>query len=228
MFYLFAFCAIIAGSIFVLKFVLLLVGFGGDGHDFGDIGTDIPEAGDIDFDGGSMADFHTDGAIDHGDGADGVHDHGSTFLFGVISLRTVVAALTFFGLGGLTMLSAGQSAWFAFPIAVVAGAAAMFVVHFLMRSLHKLSQDGKLRVSNAVGRTATVYIPIPAHNNGAGKIQIRMQGRLEELAAMNGTGESLPTGTKVRVIGVVAGSTVQIEPVHEKHLEEEAKEKAAT
>ena len=222
MFYLFAFCAIVAGSIFILQFILLLIGFGGEGADFE---TDIPEAGDVDFDGGGTGDFDTDGTSDHGEG---VHDHGSTWLFGVISLRTVVAALTFFGLAGLAMDGAGQSALLALPVAIVAGAAAMFIVHFLMRSLHQLSQDGKLRIRNAVGRTGTVYIPIAAHNAAAGKIQIRMQGRLEELAAMNGTGDLLPTGAKVRVVGIVTGSTVQVEPVLEKHLEREAIEEATT
>ena len=224
MFYLFAFCAIVAGSIFVLQFVLLLIGFGAEGADFE---ADIPEAGDVDFDAGAMGDFDADGVVDHGDSG---HGHDSTWLFGVISLRTVVAALTFFGLAGLAMDGAGQSPVVALPVAILAGTAAMFIVHFLMQSLHKLSQDGKLRIRNAVGRTATVYIPIAAHNASAGKIQIRMQGRLEELAAMNGTGELLPTGAKVRVVGIVTGSTVQVEPVLDKHEEDqsEAKEEAAT
>ena len=126
------------------------------------------------------------------------------------------------------MDGAGQSAVFALPVAIAAGATAMFIVHFLMRSLHQLSQDGKMRIRNAVGRTGTVYIPIAAHNASAGKIQLRMQGRLEELAAMNGTSELLSTGAKVRVVGIVTGSTVQVEPVLEKHEPSEAKEEATT
>ncbi len=84
-----------------------------------------------------------------------------------------------------------------------------------------------MRIRNAVGRTATVYIPIAAHNASAGKIQIRMQGRLEELAAMNGTNETLSTGTKVRVVAIVTGSTVQVEPVIAKHQDKEEIEEAA-
>ncbi len=206
LFPLFLFCAVVAGSIFLLQFVLLLVGMGGEGADFD---TDMPDADfDVDMhDAGDAGDagFDTDG--------DGVADHGSTWLFGVISLRTVVAAVTFFGLAGMAADSAGQSSWVALPIAIAAGAGAMFVVHFLMRSLHKLSQDGKLRIRNAIGRTGTVYIPIAAHNEAPGKIQIRMQGRLEELAAMNGTSETLATGTNEKVIGIVSGSTVQVEPI---------------
>ena len=222
MFTLFLFCAVIAGSIFVLQFVLLLIGFGGEGADFDTDVPDLPDGVDGDFD----VDFNTDGEFDSGE----VHDHGSTWLFGVISLRTVVAAVTFFGLAGLTAVSADQGPVVAFPIAIGAGALAMFGVHFLMRSLHKLSQDGKLRIRNAVGKTATVYVPIPAHNKAAGKIQIRMQGRLEELLAMCGANEDLSTGTKVRVVSVVSSSTVQVEPIHvNKQVDEaEEKEQAAT
>ena len=217
---LFLFCAVVAGTIFVLQFVLLLIGFGGEGADFD---TDMPDGVDADFDAGDMGEFDADSDFDQS----GAHDHGSTWLFGVISLRTVVAAVTFFGLAGMATMSAGQSALIALPIAIAAGACAMFIVHLLMRSLHKLSQDGKLRIRNAVGKTATVYIPIAAHNGSAGKIQIRMQGRLEELAAMCGASETLSTGTKVRVIGVVSSSTVQVEPIHAKD-EQEVQQKVAT
>lgn len=211
MYTLFLFCAVIAGAIFVLQFALVLIGFGGEGADFD---VDMPDAGDVDFDIGDVGEsgFDTDG--------DGVHDHGSTFLFGVISLRTVVAAVTFFGLAGMASMSADQGPYVALPIALIAGASAMFVVHFLMRSLSKLSQDGKLRIRNAVGKTATVYIPIAAHNASPGKIQVRLQGRLVEVIAMNGTPDTLATGTNVRVVGVVSNSVVQVEPIHAKDVVE--------
>ena len=215
MFTLYLFCAVIAGSLFLLQFAMLLIGFGGEGGDFD---VDLPDAGDVDFDISDAGDFDTEG----------VHDHGSTWLFGIISLRTMVAAVTFFGLGGLAMQSADFGPLYSMPVAITAGAAAMFVVHFLMRSLHQLSQDGKLRIQNAVGRTGTVYVPIAAHNESAGKIQVRMQGRLAELAAMNGTSETLSTGTRVRVVGIVTGSTVQVEPIVAKHEDETPKKEEAT
>lgn len=221
MFTFFLFCAVIAGTVFLLQFVMLLVGMGAEGADFD---TDIPDAGDVDFDASAAGDVDFDAdAVDAHD--HGVHDHGSTWLFGVISFRTLVAAVTFFGLAGMAMLSAGQNEWLAVPVAAVAGAGAMYVVHFLMRSLHKLSHDGKLRIRNAVGKTATVYVPIAAHNAAAGKIQVRMQGRLVELAAMSGASEELATGTRVRVVGVVSDSTVRVEPLHAK---DKAKVEAAT
>ncbi len=214
MFWLFLYCAVIAGTVFLFQFVMLLVGFGLDGAD-GDLPHDI--GGDVDM----PHDVHLDdghaGDIDH---ETGNLDHHSTWLFGVISIRTVVAAVTMFGLVGMAALSAMEPAkgavlpyLYAIVLAVGGGAAAMFGVHFVMRSLYKLGADGKVRTQNALGRTATVYLPIPASGDGSGKIQIRMQGRLVELAATTDVAQTLPTGSTVRVVGVIGGATVRVEPV---------------
>lgn len=210
MFTLFLFCAVIAGTIFLFQFVMLLVGFGLEGADVDvphDAGGDFDVPGDVDFDGDASG-------IDHDTGA---ADHDSTWLFGVISVRTVVAAVTMFGLVGMAALSAMEagvmSNIYAIVLAVGGGALALFGVHFLMQSLYKLSADGKVRTRNAIGRTAIVYIPIPARGEGNGKIQIRMQGRLVELAATTDVANTLSTGSKVRVVGIVAGSTVRVEPL---------------
>jgi hypothetical protein len=205
MFTVFLFCAVIAGTVFIFQFVMTLVGFGMEGAD---MHTDVP--GDVHVDFGGHGDLH------HGDAAH--TDHGSTWLFSVISIRTVVAALTFFGLGGMAALSAlGEdtvvNSLYATVIALVAGAAAMFGVHFLMRTLYSLGADGKLNLNNAIGHSGTVYLPIPPGNSGSGKIHIRVQGRMTELAARTSADQKLAAGTPVRVVGVVEGSTVSVEPV---------------
>jgi hypothetical protein len=218
----FLFCAVIAGTIFLLQFVLLLIGFGAEGAG---LDVDMHDGGGADF-GGHFDAGH--GAVGHGGhgavhGHDAAHhntNHASTWLFGVISLRTVVAAVTFFGLAGLATLSAlGErstiNSFYSFLVALAAGLAAMFGVHFLMRSLHKLGQDGTMRMRDAIGRAATVYVSIPASGTGAGKIQIRMPGGLQEMAATTAADQTLATGSKVRVVGVVGGGTVRVEPIVE-------------
>ena len=56
-------------------------------------------------------DFRTMSPATAGHAAGHSHGHGSTWMFGVISFRTVVAALTFFGLAGLAHRSAGLAEW---------------------------------------------------------------------------------------------------------------------
>src|SRR5262245_10276004 len=99
--WLFLICAVVGGTVLICQFVLTLVGIGGDhGLDFG---HDVPH----DFSGDAGHDF----AAADAQGADSAdHDaaghHGSSWLFAVISFRTLVAAAAFFGLTGLAAQSA--------------------------------------------------------------------------------------------------------------------------
>ena len=90
------------------------------------------------------------------------------------------------------------------------GAAALYGVHFLMRSLHKLKADGTQRIERAVGGEGVVYLNIPAHGAGPGKIHISFQNRLVELAATT-AGERLPIGTRIVVVGIHGSDEVQVE-----------------
>jgi len=193
-------CAVIGGTVFIFQFVLALIGMGGDELDFAD---DIPDD------------------VDVGDPQGDVLDHGSTWLFGVISFRTVVAALTFFGLAGIASDASGQHSVVSLVIALAAGAAAMFGVHWMMRLLYGLGQDGTVRVERSVGKRGVVYIPIPKEKSGAGKVQLRLQGRIVEYQAMTSAVEKLPTGARVVVVEVISPTTLGVEPILE-HAEVDA------
>ncbi|PHS04552.1 MAG: hypothetical protein COA78_16410 [Blastopirellula sp.] len=192
---LFLVCAIGAGSVFVMQFVMALVGFGADDLDFGDdIPDDIPD---------EMPDMDQGSVI----------DHGSTWLFGVISFRTVIAAFTFFGLTGLAADTADLGTPVSLTIAIVFGIAAMYSVHWLMQILYRLGHDGTVRIENSIGKTGTVYIPIPADNSGKGKIQMQLQSRIVEYAAMTANTEKLATGTPIRIVKVVSPTTLEVEKI---------------
>lgn len=191
-------CAIVGGTIMVLQVAMMFMGIG-DG-DF-DIGDDVPNL-DIDFDTG-------DGDLDIGD------PHGSSSIFGVLSFRSVVAALTFFGIAGMAAQTGGASIPVQLTAAIAAGVAAMYAVYYLLRSIYRLGQSGNLQITNTVGRTATVYIPIPADGEGQGKVQVKVQDRLEEFVAINTCDQPLSTGAKVVVVGVVSGNTLKVEPFPE-------------
>ena len=204
---LFTICAVIGGTILVCQFLLTLIGFGGE-HGF-DAGHDV--AHDFSVDAGHDAAGGAHGAS--GDGHDSGHGHGSSWLFAVISFRTLVAAVTFFGLVGLATRSFQQPVGVQLLLAVAAGVGAMYGVHWLIRTISRLGEDGTLRVAAAVGQEGTVYIPIAGQRAQAGKIQLRLQNRLVEYEAVTSTPARLPTGTKVRVVGI-AGNVLEVEPVN--------------
>ena len=206
--WLFLLMAVVGGTVLIVQFVLTLVGLGGD-HGL-DVSHDVP----ADFTGDVGHDVHIGG--DHGAesaGHDAAGHHGSSWLFAVISFRTLVAAATFFGLAGLAAQSARQSVGVQLLLAAVSGFAAMYGVHWMVRSMGRLGEDATVRIKHALGKEGTVYIPIPGSKAQAGKIQLKVQNRLVEYEAVTGSKERLATGTKVRVVGIV-GSTLEVEPLH--------------
>jgi len=192
MFAVYSVCALVGGTVLVLQFVLTIAGFG-DVDDV-DFDTDIPD---------DVPDF------DHAhDGADGSH-HDSTWFFGIISLRTVVAALAFFGIVGLAGKQAGAPELFVLVLAAAAGFGAMLLVHWLMTVMKRLRADGTVRIQRTVGRPAKVYLRVPAGRQGAGKVTVDLVGRTHDYSAVT-PAEELPTGASVVVTGVVGPDTVEV------------------
>lgn len=231
---LFGICAVVGGTILICQLILTVMGLGGHGvdadasvdvHDFGgdfhgDVGADFHGDAGADFH-GDAGDVHVDasGHAGHGDHADA---HTSTIhLFKMLSFRSVVAATTFFGLAGLAADSSGATTVAVLGIALAAGGAAMYGVYWMMRGLYQLQAEGTVRIRRAVGRHATVYLRIPGHQSGTGKIQINLQNRTMEFLAMT-PGDDLPTGAKVVVVDILTPDTVEVQPVLEPERIEDA------
>lgn len=187
-------CAVLGGTLLLCQFLLTLLGIG-DGHDV--------DHGDV---GGHDADAGHD--VDHG--GDPGHEAMALFV-SMLSFRTLMAALTFFGIVGIIGCRQEWDPVFTFGSALFAGALALFLVAWLMKGLYSLKSDGTVRIERSVGTPATVYLSIPANKAGVGKIQVPVQGRTMEYLAVT-AGEALPTGSKVVVVSVVSSDTVEVAP----------------
>lgn len=181
----YAVCAVIGGTILLIQFVMTLIGM----DDVDDVPDDAPDA-----DPASAEDGHT------------------SHVFGVLSFRTIVAAITFFGLTGLAMSSSGARAELTFVVALAAGVAAMYGVWWLMQLLVRLKSDGTARVERAIGKTGTVYLRIPGARAGQGKVTVNLQNRTVEYRAVTDRDE-LPTGASIVVTAVVDADTVEVQAV---------------
>jgi hypothetical protein len=217
---LFLFAAVVGGTVMVCQFLLTMLGLGDDGSDVGDgdvvgdVSVDAGvDAGDFDAGGDFDGDFDIDGdhhtTIHHAADADVDHP-GSTWMFQMLSFRTVVAALTFFGLGGAWSSSSGHGSAQALAIGVLAGGAAMYGMYRLMRAIYDLQSSGNVDIRNAVGKPAKIYIPVPPVGAGKGKIQITLQGRTMEYEAISDATETLSTGENVVVENVVGSDVVKV------------------
>ncbi len=204
----YAICAVVGGTLFLCQFVMSLLGLAGGDHDMGDTGGG--EGFDHDHAGGASAGDHSTDA--HGQDHTTSHAaaaHGSSWFFGVLTFRTIVAALTFFGLAGLAGSAGSLPATGAFAIAMASGIAAMYAVSTLMRGLTRLSVEGTVQIEEAVGQTGTVYLRVPGFGSGVGKVTLTVQNRTMEYSAIT-NGEELPTGTAVIIVGVADPDTVEI------------------
>jgi hypothetical protein len=188
-------CAIAGGTLMVCQFLLGLVGMG-DHHDAG----------------GGDHDFHDAGGHDGHDshGGHGDHDGHQSWYVGVLTFRSVVAALTMFGLAGLTStVNFRHEPELSLGIALAGGAVALFGVAYLMRTLHRLKSDGTVRIERAVGQSGTVYVSIPEQRKGMGKVTLRLQNRTVECQAVT-PHQQLATGSKIIVTAVLGPDTVEV------------------
>ena len=195
-------CAVVGGTLFVCQFVMSLLGAAGEGLDL-----------DVDADAGHGADADFTPDADQHQFADDIDTKigGSSWFFGVLSFRTVVAALTFFGLSGLAAGAGEMTPTATMTVAVVVALASMYMVHWMMVGLSRLKAEGTVHIKNAVGKTGTVYLRIPGQNAGAGKVTLSLQNRTVEYQATTANDE-IPTGAKVVVTKIIGSDTIEVAP----------------
>ena len=183
----FALIAIPSTAILIIQTVLQLIGIGGD---------DVPE----DIDGDGIPDSDLDAAA---------ADDGLS----LFSIRGILSMLCITGWLGVGLLETALPDWAAILIAVAAGVATLIGIAFLMRGIYKLQSSGNIDISNAIGKVAQVYIPIPAAGAGSGKVTITLQEKFCEYTAITAAAEALKTGSYVRVVSVSDGGVLLVEPL---------------
>jgi len=177
--------AIFASGVFLIQMVLTFIGIGdADGADADvDFGADGDAAGDT---------LDTGGAIQ------------------LFTVRNVINFLLGVGWGGVCFWSSIKSPFLLCLVAIVTGCLFVLLFVVLFKQFMKLSHDGSFHIDECVGQVADVYLRIPAHRSGKGKIQFSFQGSVQELSAIT-DGEKISTGSKVRVLQVIGSNTLLVE-----------------
>ncbi len=178
--------SIIFSVLFVIQFVLSLIGLDFDTDADIDIPSDSPDSG---------FGLETD--------------------FTIFSVRSIIAFFTFFGWAGVLVLRSGGSTGAAIGFACLSGFSAMLLVGYMMYLFSKLTEEGNLDINEALFNTGEVYLKIPANKEGYGKVHLKINGSLRELDAITTEGETLPTGSQVRVIEVLEDNLLLVEPIDE-------------
>jgi membrane protein implicated in regulation of membrane protease activity len=127
-------------------------------------------------------------------------DEGIGFQF--ISIKNISGFFTIFSWTGIAAINAGKSMPFTIIVSVLAGLAMMTLMATLIYYMGKLSEDGTLKLNNAIGKLGTAYLKIPAQRKGMGKVQIKVQG-YRTLDAITDDMEDIPTGAVVDVVDII-------------------------
>lgn len=218
----FIWCAVIGGSIFAVQFVMLLLGLdGGSDVDFDAPDLDVP---DLDVPDVDVPDIDADVDMPEADAADHVSfkdgdvdfdkvpdsfDHSDAWFVGIVTFRSLVAAVTVFGLTGLAA-SKHLPPEKTIALAVLAGVGMLYLVGWSFKQLYKLQSDGTVRIQDTVGCPAVVYLSIPGQHEGAGKVTVKVAERTMEYRAMT-NGDSLKTGTPVIVSSIISEDTLEVQ-----------------
>lgn len=174
-----------ATVLLIVQIVMMLIGFGSGGDADADCDCDVDCDCDIDVsDGGEVLDA----------------DHG----FGLFTVRGLIAFFTVGGWVGYTL--SDNHVVLAVILSVVSGGLALVLMGLLLKWLTSLQSNGNLRYDDAIGLIGDVYLTVPPKDSGKGKINVLLNERLTELSAVQMGESPIPTGKKVKIIGVIADS----------------------
>ncbi|MDE6565441.1 MAG: hypothetical protein K2L47_00050 [Clostridia bacterium] len=165
----------VASALLLIQFIMLLIGFAGDG--------DI----DIGGDGGPDFDGDADGGI------------------GIFTLKGLVGFFAIGGWVGVACVMGGLQDGWTIVVSIICGLVAFVAIGFAYKTIRKLQADGAIDNRNAIGKVAEVYLKVPAKGEGHGKLSIVIQGKLVEMDAVTDEAEPIPTGREVKVISLIGG-----------------------
>jgi len=118
------------------------------------------------------------------------------------TVKNMIAFFSIFGWIGLGCYTEGLSIPASVILGVISGITVVSFMVWLMKKISALKEDGTLNFKNAILKTGTVYLTIPATRSGVGKVQIMLQGSSRDLDAITDDEENIPTGKLVKVMGL--------------------------
>lgn len=174
-----------ASLVFIIQTIMTFIG-ADTGGDF-----DVPD-GDLGFDPSSLS-------------------HSGMNLY---TLRNLVNFLLGFGWTLILLEGSINSTALLIFIALLVGLGLVAIVMYLFKWMSDMQQSGNIDVyKSAVGCTGTVYLTIPGERKGDGKVQITINNAVREYAALT-DGETIKTGTPIKVIEVINQGTLLVEELN--------------
>lgn len=121
--------------------------------------------------------------------------------FQLFSFRNLVNFLMGFGWTGVAFYQSFENQIFLVILAAIVGCLFVVIFFIVIKQILKLTEDNTFNINKLIGKTAEVYIKIPAQKSGTGKVQVSLNGSNHELLAVTET-EEIASGNLVRIIRI--------------------------
>lgn len=129
------------------------------------------------------------------------------------TFRNLINFLLGFGWTAIILNSRIKSTFLLVLISVLVGVGLVVAVMYLFKWLSSMQQTGTINLyKSAVDCQGSVYIPIPGHREGEGKVQVTINDSVREYNALT-DGDALKTGVQIRIVEVINANTVLVEPM---------------
>ncbi len=132
--------------------------------------------------------------------------------FQLFSFRNLINFLLGFGWAGVSLYGSIPNQALLIVVSLVVGVLFVYMFFFIIKQLLKLADDASFKLVSTLNKTADVYLTIPAHKGGAGKILVSVNGSVHELAAMT-EGDSIPSGSLVKIIRIENNDILIVEKI---------------
>ena len=152
-----------------------------------------------------------DGEADFDDVGEDLSEIGDGFA--LFSIRGIVAMLCVLGWTGVVFLGTDMNRSLAIALAVLCGFLTLVAMAYVMKAISRLQSSGNIDVENCIGKVGQVYIPIRPNASASGKVNITVQGQYSEFSAITTAGDTLKTGSYVRVVAVDESGVLVVEPI---------------
>lgn len=132
--------------------------------------------------------------------------------FQLFTFRNMINFLLGFSWTGISFYNLIENRPILISLSFVIGAVFVMLFFMIIRQIERLAEDNSFKITNALNKTASVYLPIPAKKRGAGKIQVSVKGSFHELDAVTES-EKIETSATVRIVKIESNNLVVVERI---------------
>ena len=132
--------------------------------------------------------------------------------FQLFSFRNLINFLLGFSWTGISFYNLIENRIVLMSLAFLVGAGFIVFFFIVIRQIERLAEDNTFNITNALNKTGSVYLAIPARKKGTGKVQVSVKGSFHELDAVT-ENDKIETSSTVRIIKIESENLVVVERI---------------